>query len=152
MLTVEQAEARAAALVEAARKAGADAADAVYSGEASTGIQVRLGELEDVSRSEGEEIGLRFFAGTRSASVSSSDLSDEAMRALVERASALAPAAPADHYARPPRGRPRGEGLLVGRCGRGEAGAGRARVGDGPRGAGGPLCRPRAGGEAAARA
>ncbi|HEX8643136.1 MAG TPA: TldD/PmbA family protein [Allosphingosinicella sp.] len=99
MLTVEQAEARAAALVELACKAGADAADVVYGGEASTGIQVRLGELEEVGRSEGEEIGLRFFVGTRSASVSSSDLSDEAMRALVERAAAMARAAPEDPYA-----------------------------------------------------
>jgi PmbA protein len=98
MLTVEQAEARAAALVEAARKAGADAADAIYSADASTGIQVRLGELEDVVRSEGEEIGLRFFIGRRSASVSSSDLSDEAMAALVERAAAMAREAPEDPF------------------------------------------------------
>ena len=98
MLTVEQAEARAAALVELARKAGADAADAIYAGDASTGIQVRLGELEDVVRSEGEEIGLRFFVGQRSATVSSSDLSDEAMAALVERASAMAREAPEDPY------------------------------------------------------
>jgi PmbA protein len=99
MLTVEQAEGRAAALVEAARKAGADAADVVYAGDASTGIQVRLGELEDVVRSEGEEIGLRLFVGRRSASVSSSDLSDEAMRALVERAAAMAREALEDPYA-----------------------------------------------------
>lgn len=99
MLTVEKAEARAAALVELARKAGADAADAVYGGEASTAIQVRLGELEEVGRSEGEEIGLRFFIGTRSASVSSSDLSDEAMRGLVERAAAMAREAPEDPFA-----------------------------------------------------
>jgi PmbA protein len=58
-----------------------------------------LGELEDVERSEGEEIGLRFFVGTRSASVSSSDLSGEAMRALVERAAAMAREAPEDPYA-----------------------------------------------------
>lgn len=99
MLTVKEAEARAAALVEAARKAGADAADVVYSGDASTGVQVRLGALEDVVRSEGEEIGLRFFLGRRSATVSSSDLSDEAMRALVERAAAMAREAPEDPYA-----------------------------------------------------
>jgi PmbA protein len=99
MLTVEKAAARAAALVELARKAGADAADAVYGGDASTGIQVRLGELEDVSRSEGEEIGLRVFVGTRSASVSSSDLAEESMHALVERAAAMAREAPEDPYA-----------------------------------------------------
>jgi PmbA protein len=99
MLTISEAEARAAALVERAVRAGADAADAIYVGEASTGVQVRLGELEDVSRSEGEEMGLRFFAGRRSASVSSSDLSDEALSALVERAAAMAREAPEDPYA-----------------------------------------------------
>jgi PmbA protein len=99
MLSVEQAEARAAALIEAARKAGADAADVLYIGDASTGVQVRLGELEDVERSEGEEIGLRLFLGRRSASVSSSDLSFDALAALVERAAAMAREAPEDPYA-----------------------------------------------------
>lgn len=98
MLTVEAAEARAAALIERAVKAGADAADVLYVGEASTGVQVRLGALEDVERSEGEEIGLRFFVGRRSASVSSSDLTDEAMHNLVERAAAMAREAPEDEY------------------------------------------------------
>lgn len=99
MLTISEAEARAAALVESARKAGADAADVLYIADASTGVQVRLGELEDVERSEGEEIGLRFFVGSRSASVSSSDLSEEALRALVERAAAMAREAPEDPFA-----------------------------------------------------
>lgn len=99
MLTVSEAEARAAALVERAIKQGADAADALYIADASTAVQVRLGELEDVSRSEGEEIGLRLFVGSRSASVSSSDLSDEALFALVERAAAMAREAPEDPYA-----------------------------------------------------
>src|SRR5688572_10822694 len=98
MLTVGEAEARAAALVEAARKAGADAADVLYVGDASTSVQVRLGALEDVGRSEGEEIGLRLFVGRRSASVSSSDLSTEALGALVERAAAMAREAPEDPY------------------------------------------------------
>jgi PmbA protein len=99
MLNVEQAEARAGALIESARKAGADAADVLYAGDASLGIQVRLGELEDVGRSEGEEIGLRVFIGQRSASVSSSDLSQEALSALVERAIAMGREAPEDPYA-----------------------------------------------------
>src|SRR3569623_2050661 len=99
MLNVSDAEKRAAALVARARRAGADAADALYFGDLSTGVQVRLGELEDVGRSEGEEIGLRFFVGSRSASVSSSDLSEEALSALVERAAALAREAPEDPYA-----------------------------------------------------
>src|SRR3712207_4477056 len=99
MLNVEQAEARAGALIDAARRAGADAADVLYVGEASLGISVRLGALEDVGRSEGEEIGLRVFAGTRSASVSSSDLSAAALAELVERAVAMAREAPEDPYA-----------------------------------------------------
>lgn len=99
MLTVKDAEARVAALVERAKKAGADAADAIYIGDGSTGVQVRLGALEDVERSEGEEIGLRFFCGTQSASVASSDLSDEALSALVERAAAMAREAPEDPFA-----------------------------------------------------
>ncbi|WP_332812369.1 TldD/PmbA family protein [Sphingomonas sp.] len=99
MLSISEAEARAAALIEAAKKAGADAADVLYVADASTGIQVRLGALEDVERSEGEEIGLRFFVGRRSASVSSSDLSRDALEALVERAAAMAREAPEDDFA-----------------------------------------------------
>jgi PmbA protein len=99
MLSVSEAEARAASLIEAARKAGADAADVVYACDASTVVHVRLGELDDVLRSEGEEIGLRFFVGSRSASVSSSDLSQDALSALVERAAAMAVEAPEDPYA-----------------------------------------------------
>ena len=98
MLSVSEAQARAAALLDAARRAGADAADVLYIGDGSTGVQVRLGALEDVERSEGEEIGLRFFSGTRSASVSSSDLSPDAMAALVERAAAMAREAPEDPW------------------------------------------------------
>ena len=98
MLEVSEAEGRAAALVQAAIKAGADAADVLYIGDQSTEVQVRLGELEDVTRSEGEEIGLRLFVGRRSASVSSSDLSKDALEALVERAAAMAREAPEDPW------------------------------------------------------
>lgn len=98
MLSINEAEARAAALVERAARAGADAADAVYYANASTAVQVRLGELEDVARSEAETISLRLFVGSRSASVSSSDLSEEALAALVERAAAMAREAPEDPW------------------------------------------------------
>jgi len=99
MLSVTEAESRTADIVDLARKAGADAADALYICNASTQISVRLGALEDVERSEGEEIGLRVFVGSRSASVSSSDLSGDALTALVERATAMAREAPEDPYA-----------------------------------------------------
>src|SRR5690349_13250575 len=59
MLPLEKARACSEALVEQARTAGADAADAVYIGQESESVQVRLRELEQVERSESEEIGLR---------------------------------------------------------------------------------------------
>lgn len=99
MLTIEQARDRAADLVARAMTAGADSCDAVYSGNASTHVQMRLGALEDVDRSEGEDIGLRVFVGKRSASASSSDLSAGALNALAERAVAMASEAPEDSFA-----------------------------------------------------
>ena len=63
-----------ASLIDQARRAGADAADAVYVGDRSTSVGVRMGALEDVSRAEGQEIGLRLFVGRQSAAVATSDL------------------------------------------------------------------------------
>ena len=99
MLTPLAAQDRAAALIEFARAAGADAADAVYSGSSSEGVSVRLGQLEDVERSESEHLDLRVFCGRRSASIGSSDLSDAALRELAARAVDMARAAPEDQYA-----------------------------------------------------
>jgi PmbA protein len=89
----------AESLVERAITAGASAADALYAGDRSSGVQMRLGEIDSVSRSEGEQIGLRLFVGQRSATVASSDLSDEALGLLVERCLAMAKEAPEDPYA-----------------------------------------------------
>ena len=99
MLSPEQAKEVASDLVARAMAAGASAADAIYTGHSSTGIQVRLGELEGAGSSEGEEVGLRLFVGQRSATVASSDLSNEALPALVERCHAMAREAPEDRYA-----------------------------------------------------
>src|SRR3546814_17647114 len=99
MLSLEEAQARAQDLVAAARRAGADAADAVYACNASTNVSVRLGALEDVERSEGEEIGLRVFIGRRSASISASDMNPATLATLVDRCIAMAGQAPADPYA-----------------------------------------------------
>ena len=99
MLDTEQARERAAAIVDKAMAAGADAADAVFSADASTDVTVRLGDLEDVGRSEGADLGLRVFVGKRSASVSTSDTGDDALTGLVERAVAMARAAPEDPWA-----------------------------------------------------
>lgn len=99
MLSIDESKAATQRLVERAVRAGADAADALYAGNHSTSVQVRLGELEQVDRSEGEEIGLRVFVGSRSASVASSNLSPEALDELVSRAVAMAAEAPEDPYA-----------------------------------------------------
>lgn len=99
MLTPDDARSLAEALVERGRRAGATAADALYIGDRSTSVQMRLGELENVGRSEGEEIGLRLFDGQRSATAASSDLSSDALDLLVERCLAMAREAPEDPYA-----------------------------------------------------
>ncbi|WP_242097805.1 TldD/PmbA family protein [Sphingomonas sp. CROZ-RG-20F-R02-07] len=99
MLTPEDARTRAHDIVARATAAGADAADAVYAADASLDVSVRLGALEDVGRSESAEMGLRVFVGHRTASVSTSDLSDDALDTLVARAIAMAREAPEDRWA-----------------------------------------------------
>lgn len=99
MLTQTQALARLDDILMLARKTGADAADAIYVGEESISVGVRLGALEDLSRSEGEEIGIRIFFGKKSAQVSISDLTPPSLSEAVERAGAMAKDAPEDPYA-----------------------------------------------------
>ena len=99
MLEPEKATTVVEALVERGIAAGATAADAIYVGDRSSSVQVRLGEIDSVSRSEGEEIGLRLFVGQRSATVASSELSDEGLGVLVERCLAMAKEAPEDQFA-----------------------------------------------------
>ncbi len=99
MLSSEAAANRAVALIDRARRAGSDAADAVFSASASESVSVRLGQLEDVERSESEHISLRVFVGNRSASIGSSDMSDAALDELAARAVAMARLAPEDPYA-----------------------------------------------------
>ncbi|MFZ5748053.1 MAG: TldD/PmbA family protein [Pseudomonadota bacterium] len=99
MLTLSQAQDRAQEIVARAIAAGADAADAVFAADQSQSVSVRLGALEDVERSESEELGLRVFVGSRSASVSTADFGADSMAALVERAVAMAREAPEDRWA-----------------------------------------------------
>ncbi|MGR3377130.1 TldD/PmbA family protein [Salipiger abyssi] len=87
------------ALLSAARKAGADAADALAVAGSATEIDVRNGTLEQAERSEGTDIGLRVFVGRRTAVVSASDTRDETLAAMAERAVAMAREAPEDPYA-----------------------------------------------------
>lgn len=93
------AQARCAAAIDLALRAGADAADAVAIASSSEDTQVRLGRLEDVGRSESEDLGLRVFVGRRSASIHATDTSDAALRELATRAVTMARAAPEDEFA-----------------------------------------------------
>ena len=61
-------------LVTAARRAGADAADALAVRSVSLAVEVREGAMEESERSEGDEVGLRVFVGRRQAVVSSNDV------------------------------------------------------------------------------
>jgi PmbA protein len=86
-------------LVEAARHAGADAADAVAVRGISQSVEVREGSVEESERSEGDNVGLRVFVGRRQAVVSTNDLSGEGVNNLAERAVAMARVAPEDRFA-----------------------------------------------------
>jgi PmbA protein len=85
-------------LIARARRAGADAADAVHVEGTSISHAQRLGETEKLERSEGQDLGLRVLVGRRQAVVSSSDLGAKALAELVERAVAMARVVPEDPH------------------------------------------------------
>jgi PmbA protein len=87
------------ALLTAARKAGAESADAMAVAGTAMSIETRAGKLEQAERSESIEIGLRVLIGGRQACVSASDVSDRTIAALAERAVAMAREAPVDAHA-----------------------------------------------------
>ena len=87
-----------AALLQAATRAGADAADAMALDGTALGIDTRGGRLEQAERAEGLEFGLRVLIGQRSAVVSGSDARPEVLAAMAERAVAMAREAPEDPY------------------------------------------------------
>jgi PmbA protein len=89
----------AARLVADARRAGADAADAVAMRSMSLAIEVRDGAVEESERSEGDDVGLRVLVGRKQAVVSTNDLSSDGTAALAARAVAMARAAPDDKFA-----------------------------------------------------
>src|SRR6476619_6714044 len=85
-------------LVAAARRAGADAADALALRSVSLAVEVREGAVEESERSEGDDVGLRAFVGSRQAVVSTNDVKTDVAQ-LAERAVAMARAAPEDPFA-----------------------------------------------------
>ena len=84
------------ALLDAAKRAGADAADAIAVDGTSVSIDVLGGKLEHAERSEGIDIGLRVIIGKRQANVSASDISANNITTMAQRAIAMAAVAPED--------------------------------------------------------
>jgi PmbA protein len=85
-------------LVAKAKKAGADAADAVAVVGTSLSHTRRLGKTEKLERSEHQDLGLRVLIGKQQAIVSSSDRAPATLDELVERAVAMAKAIPEDPF------------------------------------------------------
>jgi len=85
-------------LVAAARRAGADAADAIAERGMSQSVEVRDGTVEASERSEGDSMGLRAFVGRRQAVVSTNDPKSD-VDELAARAVAMARVAPEDQHA-----------------------------------------------------
>ncbi len=88
-----------AELVAAARRAGADAADAVHVGNVSVSVSVRNGRVDSVERAESQDVGLRAFVGQRAAIVSATSLDPSRFAELAERAVAMARVVPEDRFA-----------------------------------------------------
>ena len=85
-------------LIVKAKKAGADAADAVAIAGTSLSHTRRLGKTEKLERSETQDLGLRVLIGKQQAMVSSSDRAPATLDELVERAVAMARAIPEDPF------------------------------------------------------
>src|ERR1700712_4022862 len=88
---------RASQLIDLARKAGADAADAVVVRSRSQSVSVRLGKVEGTESSESDDFSLRVFVGNKVASVSANPGFD--LQILAERAVAMAKVSPEDPFA-----------------------------------------------------
>jgi PmbA protein len=85
-------------LIGRARRAGADAADAVLFEGVSLSHGRRLGQTEKLERAEGQDLGLRVFIGRRQALVSSTERSPPVLAELVDRALAMARTVPEDPF------------------------------------------------------
>jgi PmbA protein len=92
-------ESLAADVVALAIKAGATDAEAVAREGDEFSVNVRMGAVETLKESGSRGLGLRVFLGKRSGSASTSDLTAEGIRQLVEGALALARVTEEDPFA-----------------------------------------------------
>lgn len=86
-------------LIRRTLAAGADAADSVLIRGEAVSLAQRLREPEMLERSEGQDLGLRAFVGTRQAIVSTTDLRRAAVDELIGRVVAMAREVPGDEFA-----------------------------------------------------
>jgi len=86
-------------LLKQARIAGAESADAILYVSTSVSVERRLGQMENLERSESRDLGLRVFLGKRSAIVSATAVDPARFAAVAERAVAMARVVPEDPYA-----------------------------------------------------
>jgi PmbA protein len=86
-------------VVAQAMRAGASDAEAVAREGDEFSVNVRMGQVETLKESGSRALGLRVFLGKRSASTSTSDLTPEGIRRLVEGALALARVTEEDPFA-----------------------------------------------------
>ena len=89
-------------VVSLAMKAGATDAEAVVREGYEFSVNVRMGQVETLKESGSRGLGLRVFLGTRSASTSTSDLTPDGIRQLVDGAMALAKVTEEDPFTRLP--------------------------------------------------
>ena len=90
------------AVVERARAAGADVAEASVHSGSHLSIKVRMREPELVEEAGSRALGLRVMVGKRVASTYTSDLSEAGQRLLIEDAMELAKLSEDDEFAGPP--------------------------------------------------
>ncbi len=87
------------------KKSGATEAEVMVADGHTFSVQVRLGEVDRLTKAREKRLGLRVFFGKRSASASTSDFTNDALKALVSETSTLARAVVED----PTSGLPAGE-------------------------------------------
>lgn len=85
-------------LVAKAKRAGADGADAMAGDGTSLSVAVRLGKIESLEQAESGDLGLRVLIGKKQAIASATDRRPQALAELIERAIAMAKAAPEDEF------------------------------------------------------
>src|SRR5581483_10034670 len=97
-------ESLAADVVAQAMKAGATDAEAIVREGDEFSVTVRMGQVEKLIESGSRGLGLRVFQGKRSASTSTSDLTPDGIRLLVDSALALVRITEEDEFSGLPDG------------------------------------------------